>query len=208
MTKIFYSLFFLLYVNNSFAQEKNRLFIKADQMASEVLTPEKIYQYPKFSQGKVIFRDQTSMEASLNYNYLNGEIEFIDQKNDTMAIASHQMVNIQRIEVNNDTFYYDNGYLQQVLQIPTGKLAKSEILYILSTDKLGAYDRSTTTTGAEAMLTVRDYFGSENGVFLKVRENITMAYATRFFFGDNYSLFLPANKKKPFENFSFQKGNY
>jgi hypothetical protein len=202
--KIFYLFLFLLFASNSFAQEKSRLLIKADQLASEVLTPEKIYQYPKFSPGKIIFRDQTSTTALLNYNYLNGEIEFIDQKNDTLVIATHQMQNIQRIELDKDTFYYVNGYLQQVVRIPLGKLAKRETLFILTKDKLGAYDRSTSTTGAEAMTTFRDYFGSNNGATLRVRENITMAYATRFFFGDDYS-FLPANKKNLLKVFHSKK---
>jgi len=182
-------------VNNNFAQDSSRILIKADQLASEVLTPEKIYQYRNFSHGKIIFRDQTSTEAMLNYNYLNSEIEFIDQKNDTLAIAKHQMLNTQRIIINKDTFYYDNGYLQQLLQTPLGKLAKREMLIILTEDKLGAFDRSTSTTGAEAMTTFRDYYGSDNAATLRVRENITLVYRGQFFFGDNYYSFLPANKK-------------
>ena len=179
--------------------------IKADQLASEVLTPEKIYQYPKFLHGKIIFRDQTSTEALLNYNYLNSEIEFIDQKNDTLAIAKHQMLNIQQVIINKDTFYYDNGYLQQVLQIPLGKLAKREMLIILSKDKLGAYDRSTSTTGVEAMTAFRDYYGSDNSATLRIRENITLAYNNQFFFGDNYYSFLPANKKNLLKVFHSKK---
>jgi len=203
--KIFCCFFFLLYVNNNFAQERSRILIKADQVASEVLTPEKIYQYPKFLHGKIIFKDQTSTEASLNYNYLNSEIEFIDQTNDTLAIAKHQMVNIQRIEVNKDTFYYDNGYLQQVLEIPQGKLAKREMLIILNKEKPGAFDRSTSTTGAEAMTTFRDYYGSDNAATLRIRENITLGYKNQFFFGDNYYSFLPANKKNLLKVFPSRK---
>jgi hypothetical protein len=182
-------------VNNTFAQERGRIFIKADQVISDVLTPEKIYEYSKFTPGKIIFRDHTSTTASLNYNYLSGEIEFINQVNDTLAIAKHQMLNIQRIEVNKDTFYYNDGYLQQVTQIPLGRLVKKEMLIVINKDKLGAYDRSTSTTGAEALTTFRDYFGSDNGAALRVRENITLAYTTKFFFGDNFYTFLPANKK-------------
>jgi hypothetical protein len=179
--------------------------IRADQLASEVLTPEKIYQYPEFSIGKIIFRDQTSTGAALNYNYLNSEIEFIDPMNDTLAIAKHQMLNIKRIEVNKDTFYYDNGYLQQVLQVPLGKLAKREMLIILTKEKLGAYDLPTSTVGVEAMTTFRDYYGSENAATLRIRESITLDYRNQFFFGDNNYSFLPANKKNLLKVFHSRK---
>ena len=204
LMKIFSCFFLLLYVNNNFAQDSSRILIKADQLPSEVLTPEKIYQYPKFSPGKIIFRDQTSSEAPLNYNYLNSEIEFIDQKNDTLAIAKHQMLNIQRIIVNKDTFYYDNGYLQQVLQTPVGILAKRLMLVVLKREKLGAYNQPASTTNVESMEYFRDYYGSITTT-LKVRENITMVYRNEFFIGDNYYSFLPANKKNLLKLFPSRK---
>lgn len=203
--KVYFYFLLLLNVNISFAQKKDRIFIKADQLASEVLTPEKIYQYPNFLRGKIIFKDQTSTEASLNYNYLNSEIEFIGQMKDTLAIAKHQMLNIKLIIISKDTFYYDNGYLQQVLQTTLSKLSKREVLIILTKEKLGAYERSTSTTGAEAMTTFRDYYGSDNGATLRIRENITLAYKTRFFFGDSYNSFVPANKKNLLKVFHSRK---
>ena len=186
--------FLLLYVNNNFAQDSTKIFIKADQLISEVLTPEKIYKYPKFSPGKIIFRDKTSTEALLNYNYLNAEIEFINPKSDTLAIANHQMLNIQRIILNKDTFYYDNGYLQQVLQTPVGRIAKRQMLVISRRDKIGAYDQPTSTTNVESLIVFRDYFGSVTPT-LRVHENITMKYMNQFFFSDEYNSFLPASKK-------------
>lgn len=205
LIKTFSCLFLLVWVNNSFSQDRGRILIKADQLASEVLTPEKIYMYPEFSRGKIIFRDQTSTEALLNYNYANGEIEFIDLKKDTLAIAKNQMLNIKRVEVNKDSFYYDNGYLQQVLEIPLGKLAKREILIVLTKKKLGAYDQPVSTVGVEAMTTIRDYYGSNNGATLRIREDVLLEYKTQFFFGDNYYSFSPANKKNLLKIFRSKK---
>lgn len=205
LMKIFFSFLFLFYVNNNFAQERNRIMIKAGQVASEVLTPDKIYQYPEFTNGRIIFRNQTSTAARLNYNYLNGEIEFIDEKHDTLAIAKFQMLNIQRVEIKTDTFYYDNGYLQQVLQTPLGRLAKRETLFILTKDKLGAFDRSTTTTGAEVITNLTDFFSTGNWSTITARENITLAYSSRFFFSDNYYTFLTANKKNLLKVFHSKK---
>ena len=75
----------------AYAQDSGTIFIAADKNVSEVLTPEKIYHYPQFTNGKIFFRDGTTSQARLNYNYLNGEIEFITQEKDTLAIAKEQM---------------------------------------------------------------------------------------------------------------------
>ena len=192
--KTFYCFFVLLYVNNNFAQDSSRILIKSDQLISDVLTTEKIYQYPKFSRGKIIFRDHRSTEAMLNYNYLNSEIEFIGPKNDTLAIAKHQQPTIQKIILNTDTFYWDKGYIQQILQTPLGKLARRSTLVVLTKELVGAYDRPTTTTKAETIASFRDYFGSTTVSSIKGRENITLVYKNEFFWGDKYDLFLSANK--------------
>ena len=192
--KYFIYFFLLLYVNNNFGQDSTRFLIKAGQVISEVLTPEKIYKYPEFLRGKIIFRDEKSTEALLNYNYLNGEIEFINPGNDTLAIAKHQMLNIRRIMLNKDTFYYHNGYLQQVLQTSFGTLAQRQMLVVLKREKIGAYGQPTSATSVESMAYFKDYYGSITTT-LTVQENITMEYKNEFFFGDNYNFFVPANKK-------------
>lgn len=191
--KKFLCFFLLFFANNILAQDTTRILIKADQVISDVLTPEKIYQYPKFSRGKIVFRDKATTEALLNYNYLNGEIEFINPGNDTLAIAEWQLPNIRRIELNKDTFYYDDGYVQQVVQTSLGKLAKRKMLVVLKKEKIGAYGQPTSTINVEALTSYRDNYRELTSI--KVRENITMVYRDEFFFGDNYFHFLPANKK-------------
>jgi hypothetical protein len=193
--KIFSCFLLLLYVNNNYAQDGSEILLKADDVVSSNLTPEKIYQYPKFSHGKIIFKDQTSTEAQINYNYLNGEIEFIGPAKDTMTIAEQQMQNIQRIIVNNDTFFYDDAYIQHVLATPLGILAKRTTLVVVLVQKLGAYDRPTSTVKPEYIVMFKDYGGSSTIPDLVVRENITLAYRSEYFFGNNSSKFLPVNKK-------------
>ena len=192
-------------MNNNFAQDSSRIVIKADESISDVLTTEKIYQYPQFSRGKIIFRDYRLTEAMLNYNYLNSEIEFIDSKNDTLAIAKHQKPTIQQVILNSDTFYYDNGYLQQIVQTPLGKLARRSMLIVLKKELVGAYDQSTATTKAETIAAFRDYYGSTITSSVKGRENITLVYKNEFFWGDKYYAFFPANKNNLIKLFPSKK---
>ncbi|MEP7373240.1 MAG: hypothetical protein ABI675_07580 [Chitinophagaceae bacterium] len=204
MKKIAY-FFLLLLVNDGFTQDSSRFLIKADQLVSEVLTPERIYQYPKFLQGRIFFRNQTFTEALLNYNYLSSEIEFIAPGADTMAIAMRQVLDIRKIIVNKDTFYYDKGYLQQVLQTPPGKLAKRQMLIVAKQEQLGAFDQPTSTTKVETELLFRDYYGSTVTPGMKAREDITLVYRNEFYLGDNYYSFLPANKKNLLKIFPSRK---
>lgn len=105
--KYFIYYFLLLSVNKNFPQHSDRFVIKANQWVHEIVTAEKIYMYPQYLRGKINFGDGTTVEAPLNDNYLNSEIEFIDNKNDTMAIAEYQMQNIPRTLLSKDTFYYE-----------------------------------------------------------------------------------------------------
>jgi len=203
--KIFYFFFLLLIVNNNFAQDSSRIVVKAGDEISDILTSDKIYQYAEFSKGKIIFRDHRTTEAMLNYNYLNSEIEFISSGKDTLAIANHQKPTIQQIILNNDTFFYDDGYVQQVLQTQLGKLAKRSMLIVLKKDLVGAYGQSTNTTKAETIAAFRDYYGSTTKTSIKGLENITLVYKTEFFWGDKYSAFLPANKNNLIKLFPSKK---
>jgi hypothetical protein len=92
------------------------IFIEAGRNVSDVLTPARIYKLPDFTDGKIIFRDGNWSRALLNYNYLNGEIEFINPNKDTLAIAKNQMLNIKQVTIDTITFVYNDGYLELVTE--------------------------------------------------------------------------------------------
>lgn len=185
-----------------FAQDTMTIFIPADRLVSEVLTPKKIYKYPEFLPGKIFFRDGNFANEKFNYNYLNGEIEFIQK--DTLAIAKQQMFNIKMMVVDKDTFFYDKGYLQQVVQTPAGKLLKKQMLVVFKREKIGAYDQPTATSAIESYGSFSDAYGSFNPN-LRVRENITLVLRTDYYFGDRFNVFLFANKKNLLKTYPNKK---
>lgn len=195
---------FLLLANTLSGQDSTYIFIQADRTLSEVLTPDKIYQHPQFVKGKIWFRDGTLTEALLNYNFLYGEIEFISAQKDTLGIAKDQVLNIRRAEINGHVYFYDRGFLEQVQGNASGKLVKREMLVVISRDKIGAYNQSTSTTAVESYGSFTDNYGSFSPN-LKVPENITLALRTMYFFGDQYNTFLPANKKNLLKIYSSKK---
>ena len=136
---------FILLTQFACAQDST-IVIAADQYISEVATPDRIYHYPNFMKGEIFFRNNTTSHARLNYNYLNGEIEFITSNNDTLAIAKEQMLNIQRVVIDTSTFFYNNGYLELVAQSAVGKLLKKQMFYVVKREKIGGYDQPTSTS--------------------------------------------------------------
>jgi hypothetical protein len=170
------------------------IFIAADQYVSEAATPDKIYHYPNFTDGTIFFRNNTTTDARLNYNYLNGEIEFISPKNDTLAIAKEQMLNIARVAIDTNIFFYNNGYLELVAENAVGKLLKKQMFDVVKREKLGGYGQPTSTSAIESYGSFTKNYGAQ-AFNLKVRENITLVLKTNYFFGDQYHVVMPANKK-------------
>ena len=184
------------------AQDSTQIFIKASQSLSEVITPEKIYRYPAFLPGKIIFKDGSETTARLNYNFLNGELEFISAEGDTLAIAKQQMLNIRQANMDTTVFYYDEGYLEQVASNSAGKLLMKRQYRVKRREKIGGYDQPTSTSSIES-------YGSftNEGEFnfnLKVRENITLVREPDYYFADRYNTFVRANRKNLLRLFSKQ----
>lgn len=184
--------------------QDSTIFIAADQYVSEVATPEKIYHYSNFIAGKIFFRNNTVSDARLNYNYLNGEIEFISPNNDTLAISKKQMLDIERVVIDTGTFFYNDGYLELVAQSDVGRLLKKEMYVVFKREKIGGYDQPSSTSAIESFSSFKESYGTRQ-FDLKVRENITLVLRTNYFFGDQYHVMLPANKKNLYKVFRSKK---
>lgn len=177
------------------AQDSTLLFIPAGRSISEVGTPQKIYRFPNFRKGTVFFRDSKTTAGNLNYNYLNGEIEFIAATGDTLAIVKDQAMNIKQVEIDGVIFYYTvGGYLEEMANFKKGKILKKQQYRVLKREKIGGYEQPSSTTAIESYSS----FTGDDGIMapkLIVRENISLIKPAQYFVGDEYHTFLPANKK-------------
>ena len=128
---------FLMLVKGVAGQTSSELVITAGTIVSEVLTPDKIYQHPQFTLGKVLYRNGTETEALLNYNNLSGDIEFIGPKKDTLVIGKDLLPTIKKIMINGHTYFYQEGYFEQVEENAFGKLLKRQVYMVLNREKMG-----------------------------------------------------------------------
>ena len=195
---------FIVFTKFACAQDSTTIFIPAGENVSEFLTARKIFRYPQFINGEILFRDGSTSHALLNYNYLIGEIEFISPKKDTLAIAKEQMLNIEKVIIDTDTFFYKRRYVELVMENRVGKLLKSEMFYVVKREKIGGYNQPATTSAIDSYETFTGTYGIPE-LNLKIRENITLVLKTNYFFGNDYDMLLPANKKNIYKAYHAKK---
>lgn len=156
----------------------------------DVLPTADIFFYQHFTSGKVFFRDGTKSEAKLNYNRLVDEMHFIDPKGDTLALADEK--NIKYIIIDNDTFYYDGGYVKVLSTGNFVKLAIKQVWMISDTRQIGAYN---TTNNSVSIVSHTSYNEGGRLYDLTVNADVILKKVEQYYFGDNYNHFLIADKK-------------
>ncbi len=193
-------LFVLAYCCRSNAQDSS-IVIKAGTRFNESVSMRDLYQYPEFVYSKVFTKSGDSTSAKLNYNRLFDEMQFIDFKGDTLSIANGAMLRL--IRINEDVFYYDNGYVRLIKDTNGIKLASKETLKVSGKTKIGAYDMANPTSAIDSYGALID----QRGVYKLVpREDILLAKKTEYYFGDKYNRFVWATRKNLLRQFSDQSG--
>lgn len=129
------SLLFCACLNSLFAQNEKEFKIKADEEVGDVLSFNDIYKYPSFREGSVLFFDGQTSTAKLNYNFLNGEMDFIAPTGDTLSIADLKIIKL--ITIDKDSFYVDKGYMQLISEFKTKRLAAKQLIQLATIKKKG-----------------------------------------------------------------------
>ena len=191
-------MFVLAFCSHSYAQD-SIIVIKAGTSVNESIAVTNLYQYPQFIFGKVFYRSGDSSGGKLNYNKLLDEMHFIDFKGDTLTIANPGTVKF--IRVNNDVFYYDDGYMKLVREINGIKLAVKHSLRVSGKNKTGAYNMQSPTSAIDSYGSLFDQRGKYN---LVPREDVTLTKKTQYYFGDKYNQFTWALKKNLLRQYSKQ----
>jgi hypothetical protein len=192
-------LFILIRYTALLAQDSTYITIKSGDRPQEGLTSAEMYYYPQFTKGVVFFKGGTKATAKLNYSRLFDQMLFIDVKGDTLAMANE--TTIKFIAVDQDTFYYDEGYVRIIADEHTVKLAEKQTWVVADIRKPGPHNTSTSTIGVTSVKTFRQGNDAVRNP-LAIDENIVLRKETHYYFGDEYNHFARAGKKGLFELFN------
>ena len=111
MRKVIIFSYLILWSIFLYGQDDKPIIVKKGTTLLDYVSPSERYLYTEFTTGKVLFKTIVYRGITLNYDYLNGEIEFL-QNSDTLTIIDKK--DLKSIIIAEDTFFYDNGYILQI----------------------------------------------------------------------------------------------
>lgn len=160
--------------------------IKAGTRLSDYFTVAERYLYNDFSEGKAIFKNGKIYPSVFNYNFLSGEMEFINS-NDTVIVADKK--DLTSIIVSQDTFYYHSGYLQMIRNGLLKVYSKQGIVIkdIFKKGAMGAVNRSTASEAEHYLLN-----SLSNDLVVDI--NIVIQIEEQFFFSTNGEDYIRFNR--------------
>lgn len=194
--KIF--LFFIssiLILNISVSAQNNELItVKAGSKILDNFPVTVRYRYPEFTSGQILFKNGTVNTTRLNYNFLIDKMEFI-QSRDTLSLVKKN--DIRFIVVAQDTFFYDNCYLEQISGGPVkvGLRQRIKLKEVLKKDSYGT-SSSGSSTNSYGML-------PSDGNFYKLTANEDLVFqkTMEYYLATSSSGFVQFKKKSVLQLF-------
>jgi len=176
------------------AQDSTLVIIKAGNRIKDVLTPADIYYYPQFTNGKVFFRDGRKAVAKMNYTRLFDQMLFIGPKGDTLALAEEKTIRF--IAIDQDTFYFDEGYIKLIADYGVVKLTEKQIWVVADIQKIGTHNSPKSSVAITSLNTYTDETAKAKSHDLLINEDMVLRKETHYYFGDEYNHFARTGKKK------------
>jgi len=131
-----FNIAFLFFLFSTNAQISETITVKAGEDLSAILSSHGLYKFPSFIYGTVLFKDGTSTKAKMNFNVFLNDMQFIDNKGDTLAIDNASL--IDSLKLDSNVFYYQKGYFYIVKDYSDIKLVMQEKINFENVKK-GAY---------------------------------------------------------------------
>jgi hypothetical protein len=181
---------FLLAVSLN-GQDRKIITVKAGTKVIDYFPVNERFRYPEFIQGKVMFKSGNFTVTKLNYNILVGEMQFIQGK-DTLAIINAK--DISFIQIMQDTFYFDNGYLEVLTGRDPAIMTVKQFVKLTDKLKEGAYGTKSSTTAVQSYSGIYDQGGRTN-YHLVLQEDLVFSRNTDYYIGNPQSGFSIYKKK-------------
>ncbi|MEO6315664.1 MAG: hypothetical protein ABIU63_16655 [Chitinophagaceae bacterium] len=184
------------------AQTSETVHVAAGNDIAAAVSAYGIYRLPVFTKGTVFFSDGKLAKENLNYNIMNDQVMYIDQKGDTLAVAFPE--EIKKIDINGLILYYTKkGWLEDIAAIPSLNLLVKRTINIHYA-KEGAFGIANSTNGIDSYTT----FTSNNASYhLVVSEDAMIKKITAYYLLTTNDSLLPATKSNFLDRFPGNKKN-
>lgn len=178
-------------INTASAQKSKTYPVKVGEIPNKVLPQEAMYLLPSFTHGTAVFRNGTSSTQLFNYNFLLDEMHFINEEGDTLAVSEPEL--LSTIVVDTMLFYYDKGYLREILKIGNYKLAVRKSMVQIADKTRGGYG---IATGSSSIKTYGYINNSNSRMYhLQVAKDVLFKEDLSFYIADVSNHFVKADKK-------------
>jgi hypothetical protein len=189
---------FLLLTTCLSAQKSEPVTVKAGTRVEDYFPFQERYRYPEFIDGKVFFRNGAYAATKLNYNFLIGEMEYIQLK-DTLSLDN--TADIMLIAIAKDTFYYDKGYLEQIFNGQV-KVALKQYIKLKEVQKKDSYGSSGSNSATDSYSTIQT---AGQTYKLVINQDRVFQKMSEFYLATPSSGFVPFSKKKVMQLFPRKK---
>jgi hypothetical protein len=189
---------FLLLTTCLSAQKSEPVTVKAGTRVEDYFPFQERYRYPEFIDGKVFFRNGAYAATKLNYNFLIGEMEYIQLK-DTLSLDN--TADIMLIAIAKDTFYYDKGYLEQICNGQV-KVALKQYIKLKEVQKKDSYGSSGSNSATDSYSTIQT---AGQTYKLVINQDRVFQKMSEFYLATPSSGFVPFSKKKVMQLFPRKK---
>jgi hypothetical protein len=193
----------LLFFSQAYAQPSKTIRIKNGQDAAAFVPAKDRYQFPEFQPGKVSYVNGNYAVSKLNYCYLLGEVMFISDKGDTLAIADNNMISYA--EIGKARFYPQplHGFVELVEHCGEVALVKKVQYQKGGIEKKGAYQNENDIGALHSATTFTDINGRIT--MLGVNNTVLMRPMVSYLFMDRNHRFSKAGETSLLKIFSKKK---
>lgn len=166
----------------------SRIYIKGGREAWTNYLQE-VYLNASFKEGIVEYKNGKRYKSQLNYNRALGAIQFIDEKNDTLALANE--TDIRMVTIGDAKFYTDPVAMMRVAGNEKFVLARNEKIKVADKQKVGAFGIPNSAGTIDSY----DRTYSRNNDRIDIDEELLLRKTSAYFIGSAERGMNPATKK-------------
>jgi len=172
-------LLFLFIPICAFAQKRKVVEAASGEDVSKKVSTQFQYLFPEFTDGDVFFNGMPRSSGKLNYNMLIGEIHFIDNNKQILALAN--VNNVIYVKIENRKFYpfKNNEFTEELMTTPRCQLTVRYTGKVAQHGKKVAYGGSSATSSVTSYSSVA---GANRQYELSVIEDVLVTVDSYYYF--------------------------